>query len=209
MAPMSSTEAGAVYSAADRLRLLELAARSIEHGLERGAPLSIDPQDYPEALQAGRATFVTLQIGGQLRGCIGVLQAFRPLVVDVAQNAYAAAFEDPRFPGLRPAEFPRLEIHISVLSPAEPLRFSSEADLLDQIRPGIDGLILQDRGQRGTFLPSVWEQLPRPEQFLEHLKRKAGLPFGHWSDTLQVARYTTESFGATVTELFGDAPVRA
>jgi len=209
MAPMSSTEVGAVYGTAERRRLLELAARSIEHGLERGAPLSVDPQDYPETLQASRATFVTLEIGGQLRGCIGVLQAFRPLVVDVAQNAYAAAFEDPRFPGLQPPEFPRLEIHISVLSPAEPLRFASENDLLRQIRPGIDGLILQDRAQRGTFLPSVWEQLPGVNQFFEHLKRKAGLPFGYWSDTLQVARYTTESFGTTVSELFGDAPVRA
>lgn len=151
-----------------------------------------------------RATFVTLEIGGALRGCIGVLEAIRPLVVDVARNAFAAAFEDPRFPRLTRAELPRLDIHISVLTPPEPMHFDSEADLLRQIRPGIDGLILEDRGRRGTFLPSVWEQLPKPDEFFEHLRHKAGLPGGYWSETLIVSRYTTESFGAAVDETFKD-----
>ncbi|UHD15218.1 AmmeMemoRadiSam system protein A [Thiocapsa bogorovii] len=184
--------------------LLGVAARSIEHGLNQGSPLEPDPRDYPDALQAERATFVTLEIHGALRGCIGMLEAIRPLVLDVAHNAFAAAFRDPRFPPLTRAELPRIEIHISVLTPPQTMRFSSEADLLGQIRPGIDGLILEDRGRRGTFLPSVWEQLPDPREFLEHLRYKAGLPGGYWSDTLAVSRYTTESFGTSIDEAFGE-----
>ncbi len=200
MAPMSSTESH--YDRDARRTLLVLAAHSIAHGLEHRRPLAVEPADYSEALRAVRATFVTLNRAGALRGCIGVLEAIRPLVVDVARNAFAAAFEDPRFPPLRPDEFAGLDLHISVLTPSEPLGFHSEAELLGQIRPGVDGLILSDRGHRGTFLPSVWESLPEPGQFLEHLKRKAGLPFGYWSESLKVARYTTESFGSTISELF-------
>lgn len=139
-----------------------------------------------------RATFVTLEIGGQLRGCIGMLEAHRPLANDVAENAFSAAFRDPRFPPLSDVEFDDLEISISVLSPPEEMSFSSEKDLLDQIRPGIDGLILEEGFRKGTFLPSVWEQLSEKEAFLEHLKQKAGLPPGYWSDTLRVFRYTAE-----------------
>lgn len=195
--PKAACDAESIDVAQDKQRriLLEVADRSIAKGLERGVPLELNPAEYPEPLRVIRATFVTLEIADALRGCIGVLDAFRPLVEDVARNAYAAAFEDPRFPRLRPDEFPLLTIKISILTPPEPLEFTSEADLLSQLRPGVDGLILTDKGRRGTFLPSVWEQLPNPESFLEHLKRKAGLPFGYWSETLQVFRYTTESFG--------------
>ncbi len=143
-----------------------------------------------------RATFVTLTIGGQLRGCIGMLEACRPLAEDVANNAYAAAFEDPRFPPLTKKEFEKLEIHISVLSPPEEMLFSSEEDLLRQIRPGIDGLILQEGFRRGTFLPSVWGELPEKELFWAHLKLKAGLSAAYWADTVRVFRYTTEYFPA-------------
>jgi uncharacterized protein len=202
MAPMHSiettSEPPAVYDAAQRAILLDIAARSIAHGLEHPRPLDLDPAEYPEPLRALRATFVTLERHADLRGCIGVLEAFRPLVVDVAHNAFAAAFEDPRFPPLRAAEYPELTLKLSVLTPAEPLTFGSEVELLAQIRPGVDGLILSDRGRRGTFLPSVWEQLPNPRDFLDHLKRKAGLPPGHWSDSLRIARYTTESFGGPI-----------
>jgi len=121
-----------------------------------------------------------------------MLEACRPLVEDVAENAVAAAFHDPRFPPLSRDEFDDLKISISVLSPPEEMSFSSEADLLSQIRPGIDGLILQEGFQKGTFLPSVWEELPETEMFFEHLKLKAGLPAGYWSDTLRVFRYTAE-----------------
>jgi len=200
---MHSTEpaAAAIYTAGERAILLEVAARSIAHGLEHRRPLDLDPDTYPEPLRAIRATFVTLERRAALRGCIGVLEACRPLVADVAQNAFAAAFEDPRFPPLNAEEYPDLVIKLSILTPAEPLVFGSESELLAQLRPGIDGLILSDQGRRGTFLPSVWEQLPNPRDFLAHLKRKAGLPSGHWSETLRVARYETESFGAPIAQL--------
>lgn len=183
------------FSPEDRATLLDLARRSIVNGLERGAPLAVDPEDYPEPLRMERAAFVTLHLDGELRGCIGHLEAVQPLVCDVAENAYAAAFRDPRFPPLARRELAGLTIDVSVLSPPEPMTFSSEADLLGQIRPGIDGLILTEGRARGTFLPSVWESLPAPRDFVDHLKRKAGLPADHWSERIQVARYATESFG--------------
>jgi len=120
------------------------------------------------------------------------LEARRPLAEDVVQNAFAAAFGDPRFPPVTEPEVDKLDIHISVLSPLEEMHFASEADLLRQIRPGIDGLVLEDGPYRGTFLPAVWESLPDKRDFLRHLKIKAGLPPDYWSNTLRVWRYTTE-----------------
>ena len=190
---MSSTDA---LSTSDRATLLDVARASIQHGLDHGRALPVNPADYPETLRTQRATFVTLESGGQLRGCIGALAAYQPLVQDVAAHAYAAAFEDHRFPELRVNELPKLEIHISVLSPPELLQFGSEAELLAQLRPGVDGLILQFRHYRSTFLPAVWEPLPDPYVFLAQLKQKAGLPLDFWSPELQVQRYTTEYFGA-------------
>ncbi len=183
-------------SPADRATLLDVARASIQHGLRHRQALAVNPGDYPETLRPLRATFVTLEIGSQLRGCIGALTAYQPLVQDVAAHAYAAAFEDPRFAELRPDELPKLEIFISVLSPPEPMQFSSEEDLLKQVRPGVDGLILEFRHYRATFLPAVWESLPDPYVFLAQLKHKAGLPLDFWSPELRVERYTTEYFGA-------------
>ena len=183
-------------SPADRATLLDVARASIQHGLRHRQALAVNPGDYPETLRPLRATFVTLEIGGQLRGCIGALTAYQPLVQDVAAHAYAAAFEDPRFAELRPDELPKLEIFISVLSPPEPMQFSSEEDLLKQVRPGVDGLILEFHHYRATFLPAVWESLPDPYVFLAQLKHKAGLPLDFWSPELRVERYTTEYFGA-------------
>lgn len=174
--------------------LLKVAGRSIEHGLEQGAPLPIAAGDYPAELQALRASFITLMREGNLRGCIGHLEAQMPLVEDVAETAYSAAFHDPRFSPLSSGELEGLVIHISVLTPAEPLTFESEEDLIRKIRPSIDGLILVDGTHRGTFLPSVWESLPDARNFLRHLKQKAGLPCDYWSESLEVHRYQTESF---------------
>lgn len=171
--------------------LLQTARRAIAARL--GLP-SADPGPVPAELKEMRATFVTLEIGGRLRGCIGMLEACWPLVEDVAANACAAAFEDPRFPPVTKEEFEKLDIHISVLTPPEELLFSSEEDVLRQIRPGVDGLILQEDFRKGTFLPSVWEQLPEKEVFWAHLKNKAGLPADYWSDTVRVFRYTTDCF---------------
>ncbi len=174
-------------------QLLQIARDSIRYGLDYQQPLPVDLNRLADELKEKRASFVTLQMDGQLRGCIGMLEAVRPLAVDISENAFAAAFKDPRFPPVTEKEYERLELHLSILSPAREIRFTSEQDLIDQLQPGKDGLILQEGLQRGTFLPSVWESLPSPEQFLQHLKQKAGLPANYWSDSLRVYRYTTES----------------
>jgi AmmeMemoRadiSam system protein A len=177
-----------------QILLLKIARAAIFQELSRGE----DPpllHDVPAELMEERACFVTLEIDGRLRGCIGMLEACLPLAEDVEQNAVAAAFHDPRFPPLTRKEFDRIEIHISVLSPPEEVAFSDEKELLDRIRPGVDGLILEEGSRRGTFLPSVWEQLPDKREFLAHLRMKAGLSPGHWSDTLRIYRYTAEYFG--------------
>ena len=176
-------------------RLLDLAKSSIQHGLQTGRPLKINLADFPSELTEHRATFVTLQKHHQLRGCIGMLEAVRPMAEDIAENAFLAAFKDPRFPPLADDEFGELVIHLSILTPAEPVSFTSEQNLITQLQPGIDGLILEEGRRRGTFLPSVWEQLPEPEQFLRHLKQKAGLAPDYWSENIKISRYRTEMLG--------------
>lgn len=192
---MNSTEPTATLAPPQRATLIDVARRSIETGLASGRPLVVVPSEYHRDLKVVRASFVTLQRNGQLRGCIGHLEAVQPLVVDVAENAFAAAFRDPRFPPLDAAEWPGIDLHLSILSTPEPLHFDDEADLVNRIVPGRDGLILQDGPNRGTFLPSVWESLPDPADFLVHLKVKAGLAPNHWSDRVEIYRYHTESFG--------------
>lgn len=177
-----------------RERLRELARASIEFGLEEDRPIDVHMEEWPTVLHQKRATFVTLQLEGRLRGCIGALDAIRPLVRDVAGNAFAAAFQDPRFSPVTTFDFPDLEIHLSVLSPVEPLPAESEAALLENLRPGIDGLIFEEGSRRGTFLPAVWRSLPDAREFVTHLKAKAGLPADYWSDSVRTYRYTTEEF---------------
>lgn len=194
MERISSNKAPPALTPGHRQTLLKVAADSIAHGLTRDRALGVTPSDFAAELQALRACFVTLTIEDALRGCIGTLEARRPLVQDIAHNAYAAAFRDPRFTPLRPLESERLHIHISVLSLPEPLSFGTEDELLAQLTPGVDGLILEEGGKHGTFLPSVWESLPDPRDFIAHLKHKAGLSPDYWSNTLRVKRYTAESF---------------
>ena len=181
-------------SVEDRATLHAIARQSIQSGLRYGRALGVDPDHYPPTLRPVRATFVTLEIDVELRGCIGTLEARQALVIDVAEHAYAAAFNDPRFPRLRTEEFAGLDIHISVLSPPEPVSFDSEEDLLVKLRPGIDGVILSLGERRATFLPAVWEDLPDPRLFINHLKRKAGLGADFWDANLKIQRYVTESF---------------
>jgi hypothetical protein len=140
------------------------------------------------------ATFVTLKVEGELRGCVGTLQPRRRLGEDVRANAQAAAFDDPRFPPLAPVEYDALEVEVSVLSASTPIVVASERELHAQLRPGLDGVTLQWGVHRATFLPQVWEHLPDPREFLAHLKRKAGLPHDFWSSDLEVLRYTVEKF---------------
>ena len=180
------------FTPAHKRQLLTLAGESIRKGLCGESP-NVQAADYPEPLRVLRATFVTLHVESRLRGCIGTLEARQTLVEDVAGNAWSAAFRDTRFAALTWPEYERLDIHISVLSPPEPLRFSSEEELLAQLRPRVDGLIIEESHYRGTFLPSVWEQLPDPREFLRSLKHKAGLSPDYWSSRIRVQRYTTES----------------
>lgn len=181
-----------IFTPKEKQLLLETANNAIKFGLETHQILQVKLEDYPEKLREFGASFVTLEINKQLRGCIGSLEAHQPLIQDVAHNAYAAAFGDPRFYPLTAEEYPNVSKHISVLSKPEPVFFTSEEDLLKKIRPNIDGLILSDQGYRGTFLPAVWESLPTSELFLRHLKLKAGLPEDYWSKTLKIERYTAE-----------------
>jgi uncharacterized protein len=183
-----------IYSTEERGVLLQAAHDAIEYGLQHQDEMHLgDISALPESLQQKRATFITLNVGEQLRGCIGSLEAYQPLIEDVAHNAFAAAFRDPRFPPLTKEEFAQVSIHISVLSEPVLMEFTSEEDLVQQLRPNVDGLILSEGMHKGTFLPAVWDSLSDPKQFLSHLKMKAGLPTDYWSDTLTVERYTAET----------------
>ena len=185
---------GGGLSREDRGRLREVAEASIRAGLETGMALEPDPEEYPLGLMAPGATFVTLNLDGSLRGCVGSFEAHRSLLDDVARNAFAAAFRDYRFSPLSRDELVGLDIHISLLTPLSPLAVENRQELIRLLRPGVDGLLLHDPPHRSTFLPQVWEALPDPEDFLGELLRKAGLPPDHWSDTITFSRYEVEEF---------------
>ena len=173
-------------------RLLAIARRSIETGLASGRPLEPDLAELPAELCEPAASFVTLRLAGELRGCIGSLEAHAPLAKDVAENAFKAAFRDPRFEPVTAAELDQLELHVSVLGPLVRLEVASEEDLVACLRPGRDGLVLREGACRATYLPSVWEQLPDPQRFVRELKRKAGLAADHWSPRIECYRYAVE-----------------
>ena len=156
--------------------------------------LPAERPSVPEALLRHGASFVTLHRQGRLRGCIGSLAARRPLVEDVRDNALSAAFHDFRFPPLRVEEFDDTDISVSVLGAPEAMKAASEADVIRQLVPGIDGLILDFQGNRGTFLPQVWRQLPDAGDFLAQLKRKAGLPPDFWHPAIRLSRYHVQEY---------------
>ncbi|MBI2311060.1 MAG: AmmeMemoRadiSam system protein A [Betaproteobacteria bacterium] len=140
------------------------------------------------------ASFVTLMLGSELRGCIGSLTPERVLLEDVKENALGAAFRDPRFAPLTREEFPLVRVEVSELSPMESLLFQDEDDARRQLRPHVDGLVLEYNGRRGTFLPQVWDSLPEPSRFLAHLKVKAGLPSTFWGQGIKLSRYTVQKW---------------
>jgi AmmeMemoRadiSam system protein A len=150
---------------------------------------------WPEPwLEERAATFVTLRLAGDLRGCIGSLEAVRALGEDVYDNARAAAYRDPRFPPVGDRERDGLEVEISILSQAEPIAAATESDALAALRPGLDGVVLQFRDRRATFLPQVWEMMPDALTFLSELRVKAHLPARFWDPGLRLARYTVEKY---------------
>ena len=158
--------------------------------------LGFASHDFPRAewLEEYGATFVTLTLQGQLRGCIGSLEAYRPLIEDVQRNAVASAFRDPRFPPLTKEEFADVLVEVSLLSKPESIRHNSEEEALAQLTPGRDGVIIEYGALRATYLPQVWAELPDPATFLVHLKQKAGLPEDFWSNDIRLLRYTVRNW---------------
>ncbi len=182
------------FSRSEQYILLSLARESIQHGLDYGRSMPVSMESFSPALQEPGAAFVTLEKQGQLRGCIGSVEAYRSLVEDVAEHAWNAAFRDPRFSPLSPTEFQQLHIEISVLSQPEAMTFDSEEDLKLQLVPGRDGLIISDGNHRSLFLPAVWDKLPDVDSFLSHLKQKAGLPGEYWSDSISCQKFYSFEF---------------
>jgi uncharacterized protein len=179
---MPSTEIGQVLLPIARAAIArELGLR---HVADESAPGLIEPG----------ACFVTLTRHGELRGCIGSLEAHRTLLADVKANAVAAAFHDARFSPLSAQELEHTEIEVSLLSPMQVMAFASEADALAQLRPGTDGLVFEFGTRRSTFLPQVWEQLPDPRDFMAQLKQKAGLSASFWSSEVRLQRYTVSKW---------------
>ncbi len=171
--------------------LLPLARHAIARALK--APQGPQPADAPWLDETG-AAFVTLTKDGQLRGCIGTLEAHQSLRADVEENAVNAATRDPRFTPMRAGELDQVEVEVSVLETPQPFLVESRADALAQLRPHEDGLIFRFGPYRATFLPQVWEQLPEPEQFLDRLIAKAGLQPGFWDDEVHLYRYSVHSW---------------
>jgi hypothetical protein len=180
----------------DGAQLLEVVARALDQCVADGTQLQVDPSDFDASVQQEAASFVTLRReDGSLRGCMGSSAATRPLICDVAINTHAAASRDPRFAPLTLAERPGLEPSVSVLSALEPLHVTDTDDLVRQLRPGVDGLLLVDGRHRGTLLPAVWDVIAEPERFVTEVKAKAGWAPDYWSSTLAAFRYTAQSFG--------------
>lgn len=179
----------------DKKTLLELARQTIELAA-RGEKLpELDIATFSLDLQEDGASFVTLTIGGNLRGCIGTLEAYQPLALDVQTRAMQAARQDPRFAPVSPDEVQRIKIEVSRLSSPVPLEYDSPEQLPDLLKPGIDGVVLSTGNRSATFLPQVWEQLPEPEQFLSHLCRKMGCSANYWKhNMLEVETYRVEEF---------------
>ena len=183
-----------MLSQEQRRWLLRIARHSIEAVLEGERP-RIDPSALDEVLTRPSGAFVSLHTkDGDLRGCIGSLEATRPLWRDVVHNARAAAFEDPRFPPMAVDDLADLGVKVSVLSATEPLPGGRD-QLVEALRPGVDGVLIEAGERRGTFLPSVWESVSSADAFLAALAVKAGLPDGQWPAGVRAARYTTDEFG--------------
>jgi len=190
----ASEQMDANLSETDRRMLLRVAAQSVSIHARKGMAPAISLGTFSQPLQGMGAVFVTLEQNKRLRGCIGSLQTHRALAEDVMHNAIKAGFHDHRFKPVTFNELGLLDIEIAYLSAPAALDFKDRGDLLAQLEPGRDGLILQDGQHRGTFLPKVWQSLDTPEKFMDGLMIKAKLPKNHWSDTVKILRYTTERF---------------
>jgi len=186
---------GSTLSQADQKALLSIARQAIWAAVNHQSLPEIVLNEYSPTLSAQGASFVTLTINGQLRGCIGTLEAYQPLMLDVQEHAVAAATQDYRFLPVSPQEVPLIQIEISRLSAPQLLTYENEIDLIDKLHPGVDGVVIRDRSQRATFLPQVWEKLPDPQEFLTHLCQKMGVAGDQWrKKKLEVFTYQVEEF---------------
>ena len=176
-------------------QLLEIARQSIESGLAVGSALQLDIDNLNGSFSMLSGTFVTLTQSSQLRGCIGSLESTDPLAQSVANAAFNAAFRDTRFAPLTAEEIEHTRVEISVLSELESFAVTNRTELLGRLSIGEDGLLLEDGNHRSTFLPKVWDMVADPEEFLNHLLAKAGLPDDYWSETIRFKRYQALSFG--------------
>lgn len=184
-----------MFSLQEQQYLLSLARQSIEHYLQTSSLLTIDESKVSDKLKEKRACFVTLTIGGQLRGCIGHILPMQELYKDVVENAVSAAFGDPRFNPLSSEELEKIKIEVSVLTIPQPLEFLTPEELIQKLRPKIDGVILKQGRNSATFLPHVWEELSEPKEFLGHLCQKAGLFAVCWQEPgLKVETYQAAAF---------------
>lgn len=183
-----------LFSAIERQQMISAVLESINHGLNYGTRAKLDNSGLNDGLLHPAATFVTLTMDGLLRGSMGSIIATEPLVDNIQYNAYSAAFEDPRFLPLNRDELPLIDIDISILSETEKLSCQSEEELLQQLQPGADGLILTEGDKTVTFLPTVWEQLIDVDTFVRELKKTAGLEPCYWSDTLIAERFSVTSY---------------
>ena len=182
----------------EQSQLLRLAREALESGVAGAYLPPINLTGLSKSLQEDGASFVTLTIDGNLRGCIGTLEPYQPLAEDVREHAVAAALNDYRFPPVNASEVARIQIEISRLTTPEPLLYQDTNDLLRKLRPGIDGVVLKDHWKRATFLPQVWEKIPDPQEFLSHLCHKMGVPIDTWrKKKLDVLVYQVEEFHET------------
>jgi AmmeMemoRadiSam system protein A len=179
----------------EKKTLLVLARQALESGVNARPWQGPDLSAFGPPLTRPGASFITLTIAGQLRGCIGALEPYQPLVEDVCEHAVAAALEDPRFPPVRPDELPHINIEVSRLTPPVPLEYNTPEDLLSRLRPHVDGVIVRDGFRRATFLPQVWEKLPDPSEFLDNLCYKMGAEPHLWRyKHLELQVYEVEEF---------------
>lgn len=180
---------------AEKDELLTLARESIT-AAANGKPLPpVNLAGKSAALAEQGAAFVTLTQNGQLRGCIGALQAYQPLILDVIEHAATAAMHDYRFSPVQPREVAGLKIEISVLSQPKKIAYGNSEELRRLIRPGVDGVILRDGARRATFLPQVWQQLPELDEFMAHLCLKMGVSADTWKKKkLEISLYQVEDF---------------
>ena len=179
----------------EKQTLLRVAREALQSGVNRRALPALDLESMTSHLRADGASFVTLTIHGELRGCIGALEPYQPLVQDVREHSVAAALEDPRFPLVSPEELDQIEIEVSRLTFPQKLEYADAENLCARLRPGVDGVILRDGFRRATFLPQVWEKIPDKAEFLDNLCYKMGAAPDTWRHKhLEVLTYQVEEF---------------